>query len=94
MKIGEDLMGWRKMEGGRWRRGPLAREEREGKATYEEISLWEWASEEAGVLDCLLESWGECSWHFECRVCFSSLASSNLKTWISSKMHIRFVGDL
>lgn len=69
-------------------------EESKGKVTYEEISLWKWAGEEAGVLDCLLESWGEGSWHFECSVCFSSLASNNLKTRICSEMYIRSVGDL
>ena len=36
-----------------------------GRVSYEEIALWEWAGEEAGVLDGLLESWGEGGWHFE-----------------------------
>lgn len=57
--------------------------ERGGKATYEEISLWKWASEEAGVLDCLLESWGKGSWHFECS--FASIR----QLFVSSSLDIR-----
>ena len=37
----------------------------ENRGTYEEVSLWEWAGEEARVLDGLLESWGKSSWHFK-----------------------------
>ena len=60
--------GGRRQEegGGEGGEGGGKMEWRERKGTYEKISLWEWASEEAGVLDGLLESWGKGSWHFEC----------------------------